>query len=213
MKNDEPIPKALLDLLDPYEGNNLWSLYCSRVGRTPIFTSAAQMRYAFDTYVQWCANHPLEGKEYVKSGIAAGHCYIVQRKHLVTEFGFTQFIGVNSTYLIDRKKMYEEQHEKYKDDESLEMLAEIESIRAWIREDMDKNAIAGFYDSNYVAKLRQLRDYKDYTSNGETVQGNMKVEVLETETVNNIVKLKNIADKKPRRKAKGLDNLKDNEDD
>ena len=204
--------KLLNDLYDPYTGDELWSLYTARFGKTPLFDEPGQLREVFDIYVQWCRNHPLEILDYVKSGMQAGREYTKKMKLLVTEFGFTQFIGAYGSYLGDRMKRYKEMHEKFNDAESLKFMQEIDNIREWIRDDMDKSATVGQFDASYVSKLRGLREYRDVTSGGEKVEGSLKVEVLSAEAAGHINALKGIA-KKRERKAKGIENLKDRKED
>lgn len=200
--------KLLNDIYDPYTGNELWSLYTARFGKTPLFDEPGQLREVFDTYVQWCRNHPIEVLDYVKSGMNAGREYTKKMKLLVTEFGFTQFLGVNGSYLTDRAKRYKEMQEKFKDAESAKFLKEIDNIREWIRDDMDKSASIGQFDATYISKLRGLKEYRDVTSGGEKVEGSLRVEVLSAEAAGHINALKGIA-KKRERKAKGIENLKD----
>lgn len=200
--------KLLNDIYDPYTGNELWSLYTARFGKTPLFDEPGQLREVFDTYVQWCRNHPIEVLDYVKSGMNAGREYTKKMKLLVTEFGFTQFLGVNGSYLTDRAKCYKEMQEKFKDAESAKFLKEIDNIREWIRDDMDKSASIGQFDATYISKLRGLKEYRDVTSGGEKVEGSLRVEVLSAEAAGHINALKGIA-KKRERKAKGIENLKD----
>lgn len=200
--------KLLNDIYDPYTGNELWSLYTARYGKTPLFDEPGQLREVFDIYVQWCRNHPIEVLDYVKSGNAAGMEYTKKMKLLVTEFGFTQFLGVNGSYLTDRAKRYKEMQEKFKDAESAKFLKEIDNIREWIRDDMDKSASIGQFDATYISKLRGLKEYRDVTSGGEKVEGSLRVEVLSAEAAGHINALKGIA-KKRERKAKGIENLKD----
>ena len=154
----------------------------------------------------WCRNHPIETTEYVKSGIAAGTQYTVYKKLLVTEFGFTQFLGVSADYLNKRESSYTQQHEKYKDDESSAFLEEIRVIRQWIRDDMDKGAAVGIYDPNYISKLRGLKDLRDVTSNGEKVTGGLRVEVLDNDTAKRMQLLAKVAKK---REKHGDDKLED----
>lgn len=200
--------KLLNDIYDPYTGNELWSLYTARYGKTPLFDEPGQLREVFDIYVQWCRNHPIEVLDYVKSGNAAGMEYTKKMKLLVTEFGFTQFLGVNGSYLTDRAKRYKDMQEKFKDAESAKFLKEIDNIREWIRDDMDKSASIGQFDATYISKLRGLKEYRDVTSGGEKVEGSLRVEVLSAEAAGHINALKGIA-KKRERKAKGIENLKD----
>lgn len=171
-----------------------------------MFTEPGQLREVFDAYVMWCRNHPIETTEYVKSGIAAGTQYTVYKKLLVTEFGFTQFLGVSADYLNNREGSYTQQHEKYKDDESLAFLEEIRVIRQWIRDDMDKGAAVGIYDPNYISKLRGLKDLRDVTSNGEKVTGGLRVEVLDNDTAKRMQLLAKVAKK---REKHGDDKLED----
>lgn len=204
--------KLLNDLYDPYTGDELWSLYTARYGKTPLFDEPGQLREVFDIYVQWCRNHPIEVIDYVKSGMQAGREYTKKMKLLVTEFGFTQFLGVHGTFLTQRVKRYKEMHENFKDVESLKFIDEIDNIREWIRDDMDKSAMVGQFDPTYTSKLRGLREYRDVTSGGEKVEGSLKVEVLSAEAAGHINALKGIA-KKRERKAKGTENLKDRKED
>lgn len=200
--------KLLNDIYDPYSGDELWSLYTARFGKTPLFTEPGQLREVFDVYVQWCRNHPIEVLDYVKSGMNAGRSYTKKMKLMVTEFGFTQFIGANGSYLTDRMKSYKDMHEKFGDAESAKFMKEIDNIREWIRDDMDKSATVGQFDASYVAKLRGLKEYRDVTSGGEKVEGSLKVEVLSNEAAGNLQQLRGIATKRER-KAKGVENLKD----
>lgn len=201
--------KAIIDLYDPYTGDELWSLYVARYGTTPLFTEPGQLRAVFDIYVQWCRNHPIEVLEYVKSGINAGSSYIKKMKLYVSEFGFTQFIGADGSYLEERLKTYTEMQERYHDNESAAFLKEIEAIRKWIRDDLDKSAMVGQFDAGYVAKIRGLREQRDVTSGGEKIQGAMKIEVLSNEAVGNLHKLRTVQSK---RKAKDIEKLADNKE-
>lgn len=197
------------NLYNPFYGEELYTLYKERFGHTPMFTEPGQLREVFDNYVMWCRNHPIESVDYVKSGVLAGQSYVVRKKLLVTEFGFTQFLGTSCDYLNTREKGYKEQHEKYHDDESLAFLEEIRVIRQWIRDDMDKGASVGLYDPNYISKLRGLKALSDVTSNDEKITGGLRVEVLSNDTAKRMQALAKVAKKREKHGDDKLDDPKE----
>lgn len=204
--------KTQLDLCESFEYDNLYSLYVARRGQTPLFTSPAQIRAAFDDYVAWCREHPIMVADVVKSGANAGTPYEYPRRLMVTEFGFTQYIGAGSSWFYDREKIYKANVAEFGDAESEAFLDEIATIRAFIRDDMDKGAVSGIYDANYVGKLRGLRDLRDVTSDGGKIKGAMTVQVLNSETAENLKLLKKVAKKREKKGDNNLDTPKDEND-
>ena len=197
------------NLYNPFYGEELYTLYKERFGHTPLFTEPGQLREVFDNYVLWCRNHPIESVDYVRSGVMAGQSYVVRKKLLVTEFGFTQFLGASCDYLNYRERDFRAQHEKYHDDESLAFIEEIRVIRQWIRDDMDKGASVGLYDPNYISKLRGLKALSDVTSNNEKISGGLRVEVLNNDTAKRMQALAKVAKKREKHGDDKLDDPKE----
>ena len=132
----------------------------NRTGRPRRFSTPEEMQSEIDKYFEYTDKNPLYKSDFIKSGDNAGQIIDIPIKTPYTLEGLCLFININTS--IWHKYEKEEEYKEFKE--------VITYARDRIRGQQIGGGVAGVYDSNLVARINNLRERSDITSDEKPIQ-------------------------------------------
>jgi len=174
------------------KGNRFWMLR-SKHGRDILFDSPSLLWEEACKYFDWCEKNPFYETEQIKciirpfkneKGVIEANPNTIQLPKLrpFTLHGLCLFLDCNTKYFND----FEERIKERYDEQSKGFSEVITRIREVIYCQKFSGAVAGFFNSNIIARDLGLIERTDITSLNESIKSEIDLSKLSTDTLKEI---------------------------
>jgi len=136
----------------------------TKAGRPPKLQDINEVEQKINDYFTWCDTHPLYKPDFIRSGEQAGTIVDVpiQRPYTIEGICLKLSIDRVTFWNIVNKKTENAQNDK-------ELFNILTYAHERVRGQQVEGATANIYNSNLVARMNNIKEQTDITSNDETI--------------------------------------------